>query len=98
MSQFCPECGAGEVSRDAKSLTFLLPRDYPFDAPCATCRVRSEEAMRALGRRIAEKRERVVLDAIGDAPARVCCIAMMLFCVTLLGCAVRLLLDLLEKS
>jgi len=53
--QFCPECGSGVVSKPGHVITVRMPRDYPFDAPCETCKRRFDAAFFELGRRTAER-------------------------------------------
>jgi hypothetical protein len=61
----CPDCGAGRLSE----CMVQLPRGFPADQPCETCRRRGRERMEEAGRRMAYEREKAMIDAIlGDEP------------------------------
>lgn len=63
-NQFCPECGCGTVAQTETGIVHRLPRNYPYDKPCETCRRRSIEAARKLGAEIAKRQIEAVLKAL----------------------------------
>lgn len=65
--QFCPECGSGIVSQDDSGMTVRVPRGFPFDAPCKTCRKASDERFGRLGATAAEEIERRVINKLTGA-------------------------------
>ena len=59
---FCSECGAGSEGGGV----FRLPRNFPANAPCESCRRRGIANFRAMGERMAREFEEKVLALLFD--------------------------------
>lgn len=65
MSDLCPKCGAGVISQDERGVLFQLRKGWPVtDYPCDECERRSRERMMELGKQMAERDEKMILDQI----------------------------------
>jgi hypothetical protein len=60
MTEPCPECGYQDLGNGL----FTLPRGYPFEVECQTCKKRGYDAFYELGRKTAMEREVAVMKTI----------------------------------